>query len=116
MAKMKVNVKVKVTEPLTMDTVALVDEIGKLAAIVADFEKKKKAMVVELLARAGSRKYVDGNLYTATIVAAHTVSSLDAEAIKAEMGDKWVTEHSKESERKASVRVAARKTPDQKKE
>jgi hypothetical protein len=102
--------------PAKVSTAYLVDEIGSLAAIIADFEKKKKAFVTELLARAGDKKYIDGNLYTATIVAEHTALSLDVEAIKIEMGDEWVAEHSKETLRKASVRVAARKTPDQKKE
>jgi hypothetical protein len=100
----------------SIDTAALVDKIGSLAAVVADFEKQKKAAVAELLARAGNRKYIDGHLYTATIVAECAVTSLDADLIKTEMGDDWVAEHSKESVRKASVRVAARKTPDQKKE
>jgi hypothetical protein len=106
--------KTKVVE--NMDTAKLVDEIGGVNAIIADFEKRKKAMVVELLARAGDRKYIDGKLYTATIVPECIVVSLDAERIKAEMNEAWIAEYSKESPRKASVRVAARKTPGQKKE
>jgi hypothetical protein len=104
------------TDFVGTDTVTIVDEIGKLAAIVADFEKKKKALVVELLARAGTRRYIDGKLYTATIVSECATASLDTELVKAEMGDKWFADHCKAGSRKASVRVAARKTPDQKKE
>jgi hypothetical protein len=99
-----------------MGTAELVDEIGRISAIVADFEKKKKAFVAELLTRAGDRKYIDGNLYTATIVPECTVTSLDTDFVKTEMGDEWFAAHTKDSTRKASVRVTARKTPDQKKE
>jgi hypothetical protein len=110
--------KTKKAKPtvLEMVTAALVDEIGGVMAIIADFEKKKKAMVKELLERAGNRSHIDGNLYTATIVPECTVTALDVEQVKKEMGDEWVAEHSKEGTRKASVRVAARKTPAQKKE
>lgn len=113
MPKTKTKTKKTVAD---MVTAALVDEIGGVMAIIADFEKKKKSMVVELLARAGNRKHIDGNLYTATIVAEHTSMSLDVDGIKKEMGGDWIAEHSKESMKKASVRVAARKTPAQKKE
>jgi len=98
-----------------LDTATLVDEIGGVIAIMADFSKKKNALVAELFARAGNRQHIDGNLYTATIVAECLSSVLDVEAIKAEMGDEWVTSHSKDSVRKRSIRVTARKTDDQKK-
>jgi hypothetical protein len=113
---MKTKTKKTAADTGSIDTAALVDQIGACMATIAEFEKQKKAMVIELLARAGNRKYIDGHVFTATIVPEYLVSLLDAERIKEVMGDEWVTAHSKESMRKTSVRVTARKTPDQKKE
>jgi len=103
--------KTKTTKPpKQLDTAALVDELGSILAIMSDFSKKKAELVKELLARAGNDKYLDGNLYTATIVAECTSSILDIVAISKEMGEEWITSHSKDTIRKASVRVTARKT------
>ena|SRR5215469_11549441 len=104
-----------VKEPKSLDTATLVDELGSVLAIMADFSKQKAALMKELLARAGNDRHIDGKLYTATIVAACTSSVLDIEAITAEMGEDWIASHSKDSVRKTSVRVTARKEAKKKK-
>jgi len=104
------------TKPVKeLNTIDLVDQIGNVMAIMSDFSKQKAALIKELLARAGTDKHIDGKLYTATIVAECLSSVLDVEAITAEMGEDWIASHSKDSVRKASVRVTARKEQRQKK-
>jgi len=108
--------KTKQTKATTeLNTADIIDEIGSVMAIMADFSKRKAALVTELLSRAGDRKHIDGKLYTATIVPECVASVLDVEAITAEMGTDWIAAHSKDSVRKTSVRVTARKREDQKK-
>lgn len=92
-----------------LSTADLVDAIALQDMIKAEAEKARKELVSELLARVSDEHYIDGHLFTATVVAEGIVWSLDSERIKEQMGAAWVAKYSKHSLRKKYIKVTARK-------
>lgn len=93
-----------------MKTTALVDELGELKALLSEGENRAKELSTEIIKRAGNKPFVEGDLFSATIVAeAMPYPILDSEKIKEEMDAKWISRHSKMSKgRSAYVKVTAR--------
>jgi hypothetical protein len=82
----------------------LVDQLGHAKAELAEVKAREDALRAELISR--SVESAEGMLFRATITEA-TRWTLDAEHIKAELGERWTIAHSKVSA-VTSVRVTAR--------
>jgi hypothetical protein len=82
----------------------LIDELGQVKAEAAEIEQREKALKAELIARKVTE--AEGALFRATVTEALR-QSLDAEAIKAEMGERWYGIHCKVGVT-TTVRVSAR--------
>lgn len=80
----------------------LADRLGSLLQEQAEIAELIAAAKAEIL-DTGETK-IDGVDFTATVTAASSPWILDTKAIVAEMGEAWVTSHSKISHRAASVR------------
>jgi hypothetical protein len=87
-----------------LSTGAIVDRLGALKAQLADLKETEEALRGELIAR--KVEAAEGELFRATVTEALR-QSLDAEQIRSEMGERWITSHSKISV-VTSVRVSAR--------
>jgi len=90
-------------------TAELVDSLGLIKAQIANNEKQAKALQSELLQRAGDASHIDGDLYTATIVAEGILAKLDTNAIKETMGEQWCNQFLKFCTRSAYLLLKARK-------
>ena len=102
--------KLFIQEPVSdLSTAELVDQIGFLNRDIADAEKRKKEISEELLKRHGTEHYIDGNLYTATVVSESIVWTLDQIRLKDLMGSEWLNKFLKHGIRKAYLKVTARK-------
>lgn len=84
----------------------LADEYGRIGAEIAALEVRRKAIAAELIGRGKSS--VDGEQFTATVVAEAMVATIDRKAIEDEMGEAWISRFLKWSKRCASVRTASR--------
>jgi hypothetical protein len=82
----------------------LVDQLGHAKAEAAEVKVREDALRAELIAR--GVKSAEGMLFRAS-VSESTRWTLDAERIKAEMGELWAVAHSKVSA-VTSVRLSAR--------
>jgi hypothetical protein len=82
----------------------LVDQLGHVKAEAAEIKAREDALRAELIARGITE--AEGMLFRATVTEA-TRWTLDAERIKAEMGELWTVAHSKVSA-VTSVRLSAR--------
>jgi hypothetical protein len=82
----------------------LVDQLGHVKAEASEIKAREDALKAELIAR--GVESAEGMLFRASISQA-TRWTLDAERIKAEMGELWAVAHSKVSA-VTSVRLSAR--------
>jgi hypothetical protein len=83
----------------------IVDELGSIKAQIADLKAREDALKAELIARGAAE--AEGSLFRATISTAMRWT-LDAERVKAEMGENWYTTRCKTSA-VTSLRISARK-------
>jgi hypothetical protein len=82
----------------------LVDQLGHVKAEAAEIKAREDALRAELITRGDAK--AEGMLFRASVSQA-TRWTLDAERIKAEMGELWTVAHSKVST-VTTLRVAAR--------
>ena len=87
-----------------LTTGELVDQLGHAKAEAAEIKAREDALKAELIARGIDE--AEGILFRGTVTAA-TRWTLDAEAVRAEMGESWCTARSKVSP-VTTVRVSAR--------
>lgn len=87
-----------------LSTGDIADQLGHVKAEAAEIKAREDALRAELITRGVSE--AEGMLFRATVSQA-TRWTLDAERIKAEMGELWVTAHSKVSA-VTTLRVTAR--------
>ncbi|SRR5579883_153015 len=87
-----------------LGTGAIVDRLGALKARIADLVAEEGVLRAELIAR--KVEAAEGDLFRCTVTEALR-QSLDAEAVKAELGERWYAAHCKVSVT-TTVRVSAR--------
>lgn len=85
----------------------LVDQLGTVKAEIADLETREKTLRAELLKRCVIQ--AEGAVYGATVTQA-VRWTLDAKAVRAELGDNWWNQRCKQA-LVTTVTVAARAVP-----
>lgn len=76
-------------------TAEIVDRLGEIIELRKEIDKEEK-LLKAALEKAGKPRYVEGKLFRANLLD-RSRSSVDMEAVKEALSEKWVTEHTKET-------------------